>query len=309
MFYNFLGSVQAPSTHLPDGDGITAGYITAQELEKIAPVLGFSATTTRQCREEVRYFRNSIEVYDQYSFGTIKRTTGDENGEDCIAFYITARLFLVVDIRDSDGSTKRAFEAVLKRFPTATVTLEKLVFAFLDAMIEGDAKLLEDMEFSLSAPEERVLQGDAEDGFIAFLLAERRKLLLLRNYYEQLIDVGKALEENENDIFTDKDLRYFKIFTDKAERLERNVRSLYEQLMQLREAYQSMLDIRLNNIMKIFTVLSAIFLPLTLITGWYGMNFVGMPELLWRYGYLYVILLSATVALICIGVFKRKHWM
>lgn len=309
MFYNFLGSVQAPSTHLPDGDGITAGYITAQELEKIAPVLGFSTTTTRQCREEVRYFRNSIEVYDQYSFGTIKRTTGDENGEDCIAFYITARLFLVVDIRDSDGSTKRAFEAVLKRFPTATVTLEKLVFAFLDAMIEGDAKLLEDMEFSLSAPEERVLQGDAEDGFIAFLLAERRKLLLLRNYYEQLIDVGKALEENENDIFTDKDLRYFKIFTDKAERLERNVRSLYEQLMQLREAYQSMLDIRLNNIMKIFTVLSAIFLPLTLITGWYGMNFVGMPELLWRYGYLYVILLSATVALICIGVFKRKHWM
>ena len=309
MFYNFLGSVQAPSTHLPDGDGITAGYITAQELEKIAPVLGFSATTTRQCREEVRYFRNSIEVYDQYSFGTIKRTTGDENGEDCIAFYITARLFLVVDIRDSDGSTKRAFEAVLKRFPTATVTLEKLVFAFLDAMIEGDAKLLEDMEFSLSAPEERVLQGDAEDGFIAFLLAERRKLLLLRNYYEQLIDVGKALEENENDIFTDKDLRYFKIFTDKAERLERNVRSLYEQLMQLREAYQSMLDIRLNNIMKIFTVLSAIFLPLTLITGWYGMNFTGMPELLWRYGYVYVICLSALVALICIGVFKRKHWM
>lgn len=309
MFYNFLGSVQTPSTHLPDGSGITVGYITAQELEKITPVLGFSATTTRQCREEVRYFRNSIEVYDQYSFGTIKRTTGDENGEDCIAFYVTARLFLVVDIRDSDGSTKRAFEAVLKRFPTATVTLEKLVFAFLDAMIEGDAKLLEDMEFSLSAPEERVLQGDAEDGFIAFLLAERRKLLLLRNYYEQLIDVGKALEENENDIFTDKDLRYFKIFTDKAERLERNVRSLYEQLMQLREAYQSMLDIRLNNIMKIFTVLSAIFLPLTLITGWYGMNFVGMPELLWRYGYLYVILLSATVALICIGVFKRKNWM
>ena len=309
MFYNFLGSVQTPSTHLPDGSGITVGYITAQELEKITPVLGFSATTTRQCREEVRYFRNSIEVYDQYSFGTIKRTTGDENGEDCIAFYVTARLFLVVDIRDSDGSTKRAFEAVLKRFPTATVTLEKLVFAFLDAMIEGDAKLLEDMEFSLSAPEERVLQGDAEDSFIAFLLAERRKLLLLRNYYEQLIDVGKALEENENDIFTDKDLRYFKIFTDKAERLERNVRSLYEQLMQLREAYQSMLDIRLNNIMKIFTVLSAIFLPLTLITGWYGMNFVGMPELLWRYGYLYVILLSATVALICIGVFKRKNWM
>ena len=309
MFYKITKSGLAESAQLPRGEGITVGHITVNDLEKLAPSLGFSASTLRQCREEVRYFRSSIEVYDSYSFGTIKRTTGDENGEDCIAFYVTGAMFLVVDIRDSDGSTRRAFEAVLRRFPPATVTLEKLVFAFLDAMIEGDAKMLEDMEFALSAPEERILQGNAEDGFIAFLLGERRKLLLLRNYYEQLIDVGMALEENENDIFADEDLRYFKIFTDKAERLERNVRSLREQLMQLREAYQSMLDIRLNNIMKIFTVLSAVFLPLTLITGWYGMNFTGMPELAWRYGYLYVILLAAAVALICISIFRRRHWL
>lgn len=309
MFYQITSKIEAPSDQLPQGKGIVVGYIKADELEKLTPSLGFSPSTVRQCREEVRYFRNSIEVYDKYSFGTIRRTTGDENGEDCIAFYLTSSMFLVVDIRDSDGSTRRAFEAVLRRFPPATVTLEKLVFSFLDAMIEGDGKMLEDMEFALSGPEERILQGNAEDGFIGFLLGERRKLLLLRNYYEQLIDVGKALEENENDIFADEDLRYFKIFTDKAERLERNVRSLYEQLMQLREAYQSMLDIRLNNIMKIFTVLSAVFLPLTLITGWYGMNFTGMPELAWRHGYLYVILLAALVAIICINIFRRKHWM
>ena len=70
-----------------------------------------------------------------------------------------------------------------------------------------------------------------------------------------------------------------------------------------------MLGIRLNNIMKIFTVLSAVFLPLTLITGWYGMNFTGMPELTWRYGYLFVFALAALVAVICIGIFRRKNWM
>ena len=107
MFYKISKSVQAGTAKLPEGEGITAGYITANELETLAPVLGFSASTVRQCREEVRYFRSSIEIYDQYSFGTIKRTTGDENGEDCIAFYITASLFLVVDIRDSDGSTRQ----------------------------------------------------------------------------------------------------------------------------------------------------------------------------------------------------------
>ncbi len=308
IFYQFTKTAFSPVAGLPES-GLAVGHITAEELEKIAPVLGFSSSTVRQCREEVRYFRNSVEVYDHYSFGTIKRTTGDENGEDCIAVYIKQGLFLVVDIRDSDGSTRRAFEAVLGRFPAGAVTLEKLVFAFLDAMIEGDGKLLEDMEFSLSETEERVLCNHAGDGFIGFLLGERRRLLLLRNYYEQLIDMGKALEENENDIFAEEDLRYFKIFTDKAERLERNVRSLREQVMQLREAYQSMLDLRLNNIMKIFTALSAIFLPLTLITGWYGMNFTGMPELNWRYGYLYVIVLATVVAIIFIRLFRRKHWM
>lgn len=308
MLYQAVNNTFVKKGELPS-EGLSVGYITVAELEKIAPVLGFSAATVQQCREEVRYFRSSIEVYDHYSFGTIKRTTGDENGEDCIALYIKRGLFLVVDIRDSDGSTRRAFEAVLKRFPAATATLEKLIFAFLDAMIEGDGRMLENMEFSLSGPEEQILCNHAEDGFVGYLLGERRRLLLLRNYYEQLIDVGKALEENENDIFTEEDLRYFKIFTDKAERLERNVRSLREQLMQLREAYQSMLDIRLNRIMKTFTALSAVFLPLTLITGWYGMNFKDMPELSWPHGYPYVITLAAVVALVCIFLFRRKKWI
>lgn len=308
MLYQITKNAFTPTENLPSGE-LTVGYITVKELERIAPTLGFSTSTVQQCREEVRYFRSSIEVYDHYSFGTIKRTTGDENGEDCIAIYIKRGLFLVVDIRDSDGSTRRAFEAVLRRFPAASVTLEKLIFAFLDAMIEGDGKMLEDMEFALSEPEEGILFNHAEDGFVGFLLSERRRLLLLRNYYEQLIDVGKALEENENDIFAEEDLRYFKIFTDKAERLERNVRSLREQLMQLREAYQSMLDIRLNRIMKTFTALSAVFLPLTLITGWYGMNFKGMPELSWRYGYPYVTALAIVVALVCIILFRRKKWI
>lgn len=308
MLYQVTKNAFIQTNDLPS-EALGVGYITVEELEKMAPILGFYTSTVRQCREEVRYFRSSMEVYDHYSFGTIKRTTGDENGEDCIAIYIKRGLFLVVDIRDSDGSTRRAFEAVLKRFPAATVTLEKLIFAFLDAMIEGDGKLLEDMEFSLSGLEEQILFNHAEDGFIGYLLGERRRLLLLRNYYEQLIDVGKALEENENDIFAEEDLRYFKIFTDKAERLERNVRSLREQLMQLREAYQSMLDIRLNRIMKIFTALSAVFLPLNFITGWYGMNFKSMPELGWSRGYPYVITLAILVALVCILLFRRKKWI
>ena len=85
------------------------------------------------------------------------------------------------------------------------------------------------------------------------------------------------------------------------------VLELREFLTQVREAYQSQIDIEQNQIMKIFTVITAIFLPLTLIVGWYGMNF-RIPELDWTYGYLYVIGLSVVVCLITYQIIKRNHW-
>ena len=308
MFYQFKNGTCATSATMPSS-GIITALMSVDELEIAAPSLGFSPSTVQQCREEMRYFRSSIEVYDGYSFGTIKRTRGGKEGEDYIAFYVRKDFFLVVDIRDSDGSTTRQFEAAMGRFSPASVTLEKLIFAFLDTLIEGDAKTLEDMEFAYSKAEDRILRGHEDENFTAFLLGERRRLLMLRNYYEQLSDIGHALEENENDLFTEEDLRYFKVFADKSERLERNVKTLREQLQQLREAYQSMIDLHQNSIMKIFTVISAIFLPLTLITGWYGMNFQHMPELAWRYGYLYVAGLAALVLVFCITIFKRRNWL
>ena len=145
MFYRFDEGLHRVGAITPDPTKLTAAYLTVDELEQLAPILEFSPSTVRQCREKVRYFRNSIEVYDEYSFGTIKRTGGGPEGVDCIAFYVRKNLFVVVDIRDSDGSTRSQFEKALRRFSPASLTAEKLIFAFLDAMIEGDAKLLEDI--------------------------------------------------------------------------------------------------------------------------------------------------------------------
>ena len=75
--------------------------------------------------------------------------------------------------------------------------------------------------------------------------------------------------------------------------------------MQLRETHDAMLDYNLNNIMKLFTVITTIFLPLSLIVGWYGMNFENMPELGWRYGYLGVIVFSVIVVVCCFIIFKK----
>lgn len=311
LFYRFQDGAytQIPQDD-PQSSGTVAAYITVQELEKLAPLRGFSPSTVRQCREEVRYFRSGVEIFDAYSFGTLKLTRDDSSApEDCIAFYVCRNLFAVVDIRDSDGSTRACFESALRRFPAVAMTPGKLIFSFLDAMIEGDNKRLEDMEYDFSALEESVLRESADEDFTLLLLHHKQRLLLLHNYYEQLIDVGELLTEDENGLFGREDERYFRLFTGRAERLCRNVATLREQLSQLREAYQSTLDIRLNHTMKFFTALSAIFLPLSLLVGWYGMNFESMPEFGWKYGYLFVSAIALFVILFCIKIFKKHHWI
>ena len=80
-------------------------------------------------------------------------------------------------------------------------------------------------------------------------------------------------------------------------------------MAQLREAYQSQLSIQQNDLMKSFTVVTAVFLPLTLLVGWYGMNFVGMPELHWKYGYPAVILVSVGIVAARVSYCMKKKWL
>ncbi len=288
---------------------LTLGLVSVEELEKLAPCLDFSSSTVQECREEVRYFRSSVEVYDKYTFGTLRLGNGHTVGEDPAAFYLCRNLFLLVSIREVDPGTAALFSGALRRFPPAALSFEKAVFAFFDGLIEGDGKRLEDLEFSFSGLEESVLRGKEQEDFTGILLREKQNLLVLHNYYEQLIDVGEALGEDENELFPEGELRYFKLYTDKVRRLSEGVESLRWQLEHCSAAYQSMLDIRLNHTMKTFTVLSALFLPLTLLTGWYGMNFQYMPELHWKYGYVFVFVLAAIIAVICLKTFKKHRWL
>ncbi len=137
----------------------------------------------------------------------------------------------------------------------------------------------------------------------------RGDLLDLRVHYEQLIDLSQELEENENGFFAEENLRYFHMFTERVMRLQDLVTGQREYVMQLRDLMQSQLDVRQNRIMTLLTVVTSIFLPLTLIVGWYGMNFRYMPELDWPYGYPAVIAVSVVIVIVCLIWFKKKKWM
>ena len=133
-----------------------------------------------------------------------------------------------------------------------------------------------------------------------------RELLI---HYEQIIDMTQEFEENENGFFSEDKLRYIHLFMNLMARRHDFAVSIRDYTMQVRDLYNSQLDVRQNKIMTLLTVVTTIFMPLTLIVGWYGMNFRYMPELEWRYGYLTVIALCVAVATFCLILFKRKKWL
>jgi magnesium transporter len=92
-----------------------------------------------------------------------------------------------------------------------------------------------------------------------------------------------------------------------VDRLYHSVLNLRDYVTQVREAYQAEVDIGLNNIMKLFTVLTAVFLLLTLLVGWYGMN-LQMPEFKWAFGYPLVIIIAVAIVVFCLVIFKKKKW-
>ncbi len=133
-----------------------------------------------------------------------------------------------------------------------------------------------------------------------------RKLLV---HYEQIIDMTQELEENENGFFNKDNLRYIHLFMNLMARRYDSAVSLREHTMQVRDLYNAQLEVRQNRTMTLLTVITTIFMPLTLIAGWYGMSFRYMPELGWRIGYPLVIVISIAIVVFCLIIFRKKRWL
>lgn len=296
----------APEDVTPDL--LVAGVITGEELRAYSARFGLSEAAVRECFSNQNNYRSTLDVYEDHSFGVLNIVEAGKvfATADRVAFFLKRNLFLLCVLHDEDGSVTEIFNAALRRYKPNDVTLEKLLYATLEATIAQDAQALATIEFSISAMEGQVIAREVDADFDTQVYQKKRELLILRNYYEQLIDLGEALQENENGLFDGEYLHYVELFTSKAQRLSQNVQMLRDALTQLRDAHQALLDYSLNRIMKLFTVVTVIFLPLTLLVGWYGMNFTHMPELSSPYAYPVVIAVAVLLVAVSLLIFKKK---
>lgn len=229
-------------------------------------------------------------------------TVRDENGSREIHISIKENLLIITG---SDSETNEIFQKTIKSHKTE-ISPERLICDYLLSVTHNDSRRLDETENRISLLEDVILTEKSTKNINYDILKIKRKLLRLRQLYEQLSDICGILQKNENNFFDNKNLTLFEQTETDIQKLVSKVDLLRDSLTQLREAYQESIDLNLNNTMKVFTVVATIFLPLTLLTGWYGMNFKFIPELQWKYGYIYVIALSVIIAVSCIIYFKKK---
>lgn len=218
-----------------------------------------------------------------------------------ILFFINKSSIIIID--DYDFSRGIINKIRMQRRHQAD-TREKFFYNFLAGIINRDLMSLAVYEKSLMSMEERVVEKRDED-FQSAVVPIRNELLVLQEYYDELRDLGKELEEDENGFFDRNERKYFGVFSDRADRLMNKSGQLLEYAKQIKDDYQTSITAKQNRTMQFLTIISTIFMPLTLITSWYGMNFENMPEL--ENGYPFVIGLSVCVIAVTLIIFKRKR--
>lgn len=201
---------------------------------------------------------------------------------------------------------ERALEKVKSLIPENQDN-EQVLYLFFAGLLRNDINHLAEIEDEITETEDEALVGSRRV-YLGKIVRYRKELLRLKRYYEQADSVLDNLTANINGLLSKECIRRLTILANRTERFRSSVLNLRDYVTQMREAYQAQIDIEQNNLMRIFTVITAVFLPLTLMVGWYGMNFKYMPELSWKYSYLVFGISSVAVCVILLIIFKKKKW-
>lgn len=276
---------------LCSGDEIREGVVRLPHHKEILHSLG----SIRYCKAE--RIREGM-------LGTLRIPGKSERKAHqlAFAFLLTAQTLTLVE---DAGELLPWIEKQLPVWQEVSTT-EDLFLKLLEQSVSEDSLFLCHLEQQLEQLED-VLIHRVPPNFFETLTAHRRKLSELGAYYDQLTTMGERMRgrrSGETPAAEDP----WEYFLHDTKRLQDHVRQMKEALHQLREMYQFQQTARQNRVMGMLTVVTTVFLPLNLLTGWYGMNFTNMPELQWQYGYPVVIAAAVVIVLAEIIYFTHKKY-
>jgi magnesium transporter len=183
-----------------------------------------------------------------------------------------------------------------------------LAYSLIDAIVDGYFVLLEQLGEQIEGLDERMLASSAREA-TRTINHLKREMIWLRKAVWPLREMISALQRAESSLIRASTGVYLRDVYDHTIEVIDTVETYRDVLSGMLDNNLSLLTARLNEVMKVLTVISTIFIPLTFIAGVYGMNFRYMPELGWRWGYPLVMLGMAIIAVALYIYFRRKKWL
>ena len=264
--------------------------------------------------------RPKLEDYETYHFLIMRMAIVQEPEERLTGKTEQVSLFLglsyVLTFQERPGDV---FEPVRERIRQARGKIRRsgadyLAYALLDATIDGFFPLLEDLGERLEELEDAVL-STTERQTLEKIYAVRRALASLRRAMWPSREAVNAFAHTDSELITEHTRLFLRDCYDHVLQVLDVLESYRELATGLMETYLSSQSHRLNEVMKVLTIIATIFIPLTFVAGIYGMNFNpekspwNMPELNWYWGYPFSLLLMAAIALALLAFFRRKGWL
>jgi len=255
--------------------------------------------------------RPKMDDYDNHLFLVLKVLFMDpipgRIESDQVSFVLGDKYLISFQERHSD-----LFNSILDRLRMGKSRVRRsradyLLYSLIDVIVDNYFVILEVIGDNVEDVEVKLVSGPTAETLGA-IQRMKKDLIYLRKSIWPLREVLSSLERGESELISDALRVYFRDIYDHSIHAIDTIETLRDMLSGMLDIYLSSVSNRLNQVMKVLTIISTIFIPLTFIAGVYGMNFKNIPEIGWTYGYPFAILLMILVTLAMLYYFKKKKW-
>lgn len=184
-----------------------------------------------------------------------------------------------------------------------------LVYALLDAIVDNYFVVVEEMSDKIEAMEENLIHSRPKDDTTLEIQELKRTMLRIRRAVNPLREVVSRLEKIDHELVQGPTISYIRDLYDHMIQVSENIEIYREMTWGLMDMYMTTISNKMNEVMKVLTIMASIFIPLTFLAGVYGMNFEYMPELQYKYSYPILLGVMFTLLLSMLFYFKRKRWL
>ncbi|MFN6036848.1 MAG: magnesium/cobalt transporter CorA [Bacteroidota bacterium] len=276
------------------------------ELESVEQKLGIklqTATEAAEIESSSRYFETFDTIFLNNTF-----LMPQEKGYSGMAVSFAVKNDVLVTVRNGD---LRVFFETVKKIKSNNRIFKKgyqVLTSIFETRIDLDADMLEGIARDISfIGKEITIKKELEEEQIIKITALQETTMMLR---ESIVDTQRVMSSLlKSDLFPSENLEKIRIMLKDTGSLLNHTSFSFERLEYLQNTFLGLLNIEQNKTIKIFTVVSVIFMPPTLIASMYGMNFSILPEKEWKYGYPFAIALMILSSLITLYIFRRKKWL